>query len=435
MYLGKMVAAMSEQLLLSLRTIMVLMFNGSFLFILSDFKCGMKKAAQYLLILFFAVGCINFAIMLVFGWRSIESVCVFTIVIPIFLCLCFLSKDGFWKTTFNFCLQLNIFFILYFISSLSIYLFHMSILTDMFLRLFYFAGLLFFHIKYSRKKFREFAMYINTGWSVLALLSVIITALFMLYIFNVMLDYQNPLTYTFFALFCLLAVGIYIVMYITFKNTYDLMLKSQTEQSMKLQIALQKEQYSAAQSKIEADITFRHDLRHHANLLTGMLNEGRPDDALRYVQKLGTLALDRVSQYYCENLVVNTILAHHVERARVLGFAVDCKAVIPEKIDIDEMELCTALSNLLENAVEHCTGNPPYLTISILQNKEQLCIRIQNSFDGIVKRDKNGEYHSTKPQGGGIGLRSVAAIVKKYKGAMNVSHTQTTFTVDIAMKA
>lgn len=410
----------NEQILINLRTIMVLIFNGSFIFILSDFKVSMKKAAQYLIMLFLAVGCINLVLMLIFSWKFIVSISAFTIVLPTFGCICFLSKDGLWKTVFNYCFQLNIFFILYFISSLTIYIFEISIMTDILLRFIYFGTLLFIHIKFIRKQFREFARYIDKGWAPLSLVSLTMASLFMFYIIAVILNYKNPLTYSIFALLCLLAMGIYVVMYITFRNTYDLMLKLQIEENMNLQIALQKEQYNAIRSRMETDTIFRHDLRHHANLLIGMLSNDQADEALAYVRKLGTLTIGKGAKNYCENLVVNTILSCHVERARARGIQVKSRAIIPENIGIDEIQLCTMLSNLLENAVEHCAGNPAVLVISVLQNKGQLCIRIENSFDGIIKGDENG-----------VGLRSVAAIVEKHGGTMNICHSSTTFTVDL----
>lgn len=128
------------------------------------------------------------------------------------------------------------------------------------------------------------------------------------------------------------------------------------------------------------------------------------------------------------------MLSSHMAATEALGIEVTCKAVLPVVLDIDEIELCVVLSNLLENAIENCQSETdvPILDILIKKNKGQLCIRIQNSFDGMAQQDENGEYLSAKAQGG-IGLKSVAAIVAKHHGAINIAHTNKTFTVDIAL--
>ncbi|MEG2208095.1 MAG: GHKL domain-containing protein [Clostridia bacterium] len=207
-----------------------------------------------------------------------------------------------------------------------------------------------------------------------------------------------------------------------------------TEQGLRLQLALQKEQYSATEERIKADQVFRHDLRHHAKLLTELLRRQNFDEALAYIQKLDSSALERTTKSYCENMVVNAVLSSQLGAAERLGIAVTCKAALPPTVHMDEMELCVVLSNLLENAIENCRSeiSVPTLDVFIKSNKGQLCIRIQNSFGGKVRQDENGTYLSAKPQGG-IGLKSVMAIVEKHQGAMNIIYEKAAFIVDIAL--
>lgn len=227
----------------------------------------------------------------------------------------------------------------------------------------------------------------------------------------------------------------YWFIYKTISWLNEIHLAEKTEQGLRLQLALQKKQYSTIQEKVERDKIFRHDLRHHAKLLAEMLSKNNVEEALAYLQKLSSYALETGTIIYCENMVVNAVLCSQLVAAKQLGIKVTCKAVLPAVVEIDEMELCVVLSNLLENAIEHCSSNgtdTAILDISIKKNKGQIYIRIQNSFDGEIRQRENGEYLSLKQQGG-IGLKSVAAIVTKYNGAMNITHTKTHFTVDVAL--
>lgn len=235
-------------------------------------------------------------------------------------------------------------------------------------------------------------------------------------------------------LILILLFSCYWFIYKTISWLNDIHLAEKTEQGLRLQLALQKEQYGAIEEKIKADKVFRHDFRHHTKLLAELLGEKKYEEALAYTQKFDNYTLETTVKSYCENVVVNAVLSSHLSTTEVLGIEVTCKAVLPVMLDIDEMELCVVLSNLLENAIENChsENGVSILDISIKKNKGQLCIRIQNSFDGMAQQDENGAYLSTKPQGG-IGLKSVAAIVEKHHGAINIAHTSKVFTVDIAL--
>ena len=62
----------------------------------------------------------------------------------------------------------------------------------------------------------------------------------------------------------------------------------------------------------------------------------------------------------------------------------------------------------------------------------QLYIVVVNSFDGNVCQ-RDGRYISTKSDGDGIGLVSVAAIAEKYGGMAQFSHEGKLFYSNIAI--
>lgn len=423
------------KLLLILRGMMSIGFGLFLAFGMTELRFSKNRSvlisALFLTLSLFA----NFILLNGLGYSGLSKLMIilFTTWIPMVVLFIYISKDRFFKCLFTIGVMLGIFCTIYWISSFFIYLFYGQLLADILIRAILYGFTLFVCHQFIKKKFRLFVDTIDQYWGLISITSILFALLLAMQI-DLSILYFDVKTYVCLALTSSLMMLMYVIVFLTFQNTHDLMLKSQTEQNMKLQIALQKEQYNGIRNKIEADRAFRHDMRHHANLLSGLLKEGKPLEALDYLQRLGKIAISDSTEHYCENLVVNTILVYHVEQARAKGMLVECKAVIPEKIDIDEMDICTALSNLLENAVEHGGGTSPQMLVCILQNKEQLCIRIQNSFNTITEQDENGNYRSTKPQGGGIGLRSVEAIVAKYNGAINVTHTETTFTVDIAIK-
>ena len=53
-----------------------------------------------------------------------------------------------------------------------------------------------------------------------------------------------------------------------------------------------------------------------------------------------------------------------------------------------------------------------------------------NTFDGIVKKEKN-QYQTTRKNGHGIGLSSIQLTVEKYNGTVQFSNDDSRFYVDI----
>lgn len=208
-------------------------------------------------------------------------------------------------------------------------------------------------------------------------------------------------------------------------------------QGLRLQISFQKEQYSMVWDKVQSAQIFHHDLRHHANLLAKMILDKNYEEAFAYTQKLGSYVFKSASTHYCENSLVNAILSVHLEAAKMKNITLNCRAVLPKNIDIDEMELCVMLSNLLENAVVHCGSSEEnkrvLLDISILQKKEQLCIRIQNSCSRELEQ-KQKKTPVLEERQNGIGLQSVGAIVERKRGVMDITCTENTFTVYVGLK-
>lgn len=68
-----------------------------------------------------------------------------------------------------------------------------------------------------------------------------------------------------------------------------------------------------------------------------------------------------------------------------------------------------------------------------LRHGNRLYIVSANSLNGQVRKGKDG-YYSTKHNGKGIGLASIAAIVEKHQGAVQISNSRKEFLADVVLK-
>ena len=147
---------------------------------------------------------------------------------------------------------------------------------------------------------------------------------------------------------------------------------------------------------------WRHDYRNHIQNMKIQLAEGN---------------YDKLSVYLCE-------LADDLD-------TVD-KAGIPDQLPMSDVELCSVLGNMLDNAVEACGALPEnerFIRVYIGQLKKQFYISVQNSA-GRVRREK-GMYLSTKEGEHGYGLFRIDRIVGKYGGYVNRQNEEGVFATEI----
>ncbi|MFR2956929.1 MAG: ATP-binding protein, partial [Lachnospiraceae bacterium] len=115
--------------------------------------------------------------------------------------------------------------------------------------------------------------------------------------------------------------------------------------------------------------------------------------------------------------------------------------LLPALLPLTDVELCTMLGNLLENALDACRRMAPATDASPrtirLFTKETgmlffLCV--ENSYDGIVLSDK-GHFLSRKRNGkrSGIGISSIREIVERHGGSVSVYPMEHLFRVGITL--
>ena len=60
-------------------------------------------------------------------------------------------------------------------------------------------------------------------------------------------------------------------------------------------------------------------------------------------------------------------------------------------------------------------------------HRKMLAITVDNSFNGNVQQNEQGEYISTKQNHTGIGLKSITDIAQKYNGDVQFTHDNDEF--------
>lgn len=182
---------------------------------------------------------------------------------------------------------------------------------------------------------------------------------------------------------------------------------------MQLAAKLMKDRLRSAEAIMQKDRLMRHDRRHFEALLYQLLEEGRVEEAKKYLKE--RLSMEPKGMHnYCENTTVNAVISHYISWAEKEGINTTISANVPSELIVDELELAITISNLLENAINACTKLPDadrYLKLTA-KYKNQLLLEIENSCKDKVSLDEEG-YPFSNEKNHGTGTRSVLAFVNK----------------------
>lgn len=177
---------------------------------------------------------------------------------------------------------------------------------------------------------------------------------------------------------------------------------------------------------------WRHDYRNHIQNMKIQLSEGNYEQLAEYLSELAD-DLDTVDTVIkTGNVMADAILNSKLTVAQKINVRLNVKANVPEQLPMSDVELCSVLGNMLDNAVEACNTLPEeerFMRVYIGKLKGQMYLSVQNSA-GKVRKEK-GAYLSTKEGEHGYGLFRIDRIAKKYGGYVNRQNEEGIFATEI----
>ncbi len=177
---------------------------------------------------------------------------------------------------------------------------------------------------------------------------------------------------------------------------------------------------------------WRHDYRNHINNMKIQLSQKNYGKLSEYLNALAD-DLDTVDTVIkTGNVMADAILNSKLNVAERMHIQLNVKANIPEMLPMSDVELCSMLGNMLDNAVEACGTLPEkerFMRVYIGKLKGQLYLSVQNAA-GRVRKEKSS-YLSTKEGEHGYGLFRIDRVAKKYGGYINRQNEDGIFATEI----
>ena len=168
---------------------------------------------------------------------------------------------------------------------------------------------------------------------------------------------------------------------------------------------------------------YRHDMRHHFTLLQGLASKEHIEGIKEYLRTAQS-DMDAITPLrFCENETVNLILSAFATKAKQGSILLSVDAKLPDSLPFSDTELCSLLSNALENAIHACEqipdSNKRIIQLRVYSKNTKLCIDIRNSYQAEPIFQQG--LPVSKEQGHGFGTKSMVHIVEKHGGVFQFS--------------
>lgn len=230
-------------------------------------------------------------------------------------------------------------------------------------------------------------------------------------------------------------LNVYVFYFLLLYNYRELSRRHELETA---QAALSQELSAAAEQLVLLNETqtqaavYRHDMRHHLNMLSGYLAAGKPAQAEEYIREIQA-GMDAITpRRYCENDAVNLLCSSFAGKAARLGIQLKVEAGLPETLPLPHTELCTLISNGLENALNAASGTEEkWVEFFCGIRANRLLVEIKNPYCGQVAL-RDGLPVSDR-QGHGYGCYSIKTIAERLRGVCGFQPENGIFTLRIAL--
>lgn len=164
-----------------------------------------------------------------------------------------------------------------------------------------------------------------------------------------------------------------------------------------------------------------HDYYNQISCVRGLLQNGQNKEAEEYLEKLTGSFSDHTESVDVNHPIINVVLNQKYRLAKMKHISILFYANDLSDLWLEEQDIVSLLSNLLDNAIEACekieneAGRTIY--VKLIREEKQFVLSIRNTVHAPVDVSENG-MATDKPdkKWHGLGMRNVQMILDKYNG-------------------
>jgi len=204
---------------------------------------------------------------------------------------------------------------------------------------------------------------------------------------------------------------------------------------------MERKQYDQIISSISELRYLKHDISNHLDTLHALMVNHAYPEAEAFIRDLTATVNNNHYILASGNSTVDSILTNKLIQCKSAQIQVEYSVFLPDSIPLSDIELCSLLGNLFDNAIEACEQLPETeqrsIDFSMKPFQNMLSIVISNRTNGYYRIDKKNHFLSTKtiedtPEHG-LGLSRIQSIVNDHNGIFNIQPTTDTFMIQILL--
>ncbi len=182
----------------------------------------------------------------------------------------------------------------------------------------------------------------------------------------------------------------------------------------------------------------RHELKHHMTYIRVLVANEEYDKLFRYTNEVLGENEDKIEFSATGNFLLDAIIDHSAGKAQKSDVDLRTQIIVPPELPYRDTDVCSLLSNLLDNAIEGAAGSgkeEKFVDLNISPRQDYLFVRVINPVTDKLSRNRILSLQTTKDNEGyhGFGTKVVRDIVAKYNGTVKFQVKDGNFVADVML--
>lgn len=178
-----------------------------------------------------------------------------------------------------------------------------------------------------------------------------------------------------------------------------------------------------------------HDLKNKLFVIKTQF-ENNSDDALETINNICDIVMSKESIMYTKNESIDALINSKKSKMDDCGISFKCNSYVVSFQEVDDIDICAIIGNLLDNATEACMklDGEKNIVMNIRQANNCMMIEVANTVDKAVEII-DGKIQTTKKDKNihGIGTKNIADIAKRYNGTLEFESTDEIFKAAVVL--
>lgn len=239
------------------------------------------------------------------------------------------------------------------------------------------------------------------------------------------------------------SIGLWLIGLLTYYLFYAITRSTEENQrllAMNQKVEMESEKFQTNLLNYEELRTIRHEIKNHNFYMKAMLDEGKLDEMRKYLEKVTAQGTKFLKSYDSGNYVVDVVMTHELAVAKNHGVVIQPTIIVPKKLPYSDDDICSLLSNLLDNAIESAAQSgqeQPTVRVNVLPRQEVLLIRVENPVDRSIPAFRRLSLETTKKGNRamhGFGTKIIRRIAEKYNGSVKYDLRDGVFVADVMLE-